>query len=118
MADNRTGKTALDTFEKMGHPEIGLILQDHGVQSAKMIRPQEKIYTSARVETNSNVKHEEVLYQQEHKRQTTKNVQGIAKYVNKMHVEVLTMPSTRQLVLLFSLQQLPLQPSSLSLANM
>ncbi|KAL9340350.1 hypothetical protein Peur_066569 [Populus x canadensis] len=118
MADNRTGKTALDTFEKMGHPEIGLILQEHGVQSAKMIRPQEKIYTSARVETNSNVKHEEVLYQQEHKRQTTKNVQGIAKYVNKMHVEVLTMPSTRQLVLLFSLQQLPLQPSSLSLANM
>jgi hypothetical protein len=57
------------------------------VQSAKMIRPQEKIYTSARVETNSNVKHQEVLYQQEHKRQTTKNVQGIAKYVNKMHVE-------------------------------
>jgi hypothetical protein len=30
MVDNRTGETALDTFEKMGHPEIGLILQEHG----------------------------------------------------------------------------------------
>ncbi|CAK7354688.1 unnamed protein product [Dovyalis caffra] len=85
-AVNRTGETAVDTAEKMGHPEIGVILQEHGVQSAKMIKPQENNPARELKQTVSDIKHE-VHYQLEHSLQTTKHVQGIAKYVNKMHVE-------------------------------
>ncbi|KAF2566439.1 hypothetical protein F2Q68_00024744 [Brassica cretica] len=38
-AVNRTGETALDTAEKVGNPEVALILQKHGVPSAKTIKP-------------------------------------------------------------------------------
>ncbi|KAH8507685.1 hypothetical protein Peur_049716 [Populus x canadensis] len=86
MAVNRTGETALDTAEKTGHPEIRVILREHGCQSAKIIKPQEKNPARELKQTVSDIKHE-VHYQLEHARQTTKHVQGIAKYVNKMHAE-------------------------------
>ncbi|KAL9689752.1 hypothetical protein QQ045_010141 [Rhodiola kirilowii] len=37
---NRCGETAIDTAEKTKHPEVGVILASHGVQSAKMLKPQ------------------------------------------------------------------------------
>ncbi|KAG6775341.1 hypothetical protein NC652_013188 [Populus alba x Populus x berolinensis] len=86
MAVNRTGETALDTAEKTGHPEIRVILQEHGCQSAKIIKLQEKNPGRELKQTVSDIKHE-VHYQLEHTRQTTKHVQGIAKYVNKMQAE-------------------------------
>lgn len=83
---NRTGETALDTAEKMGHPEVVTILQHHGVQSAKTIKPQTTNPARELKQTVSDIKHE-VHYQLEHTRQTRKRVQGIAKRVNKMHLE-------------------------------
>lgn len=83
---NRTGETALDTAEKTGHPEIGVILQERGVQNAKMIKPQATNPARELKQTVSDIKHE-VHYQLEHTRQTRKRVQGIAKRLNKMHAE-------------------------------
>ena len=80
------GETALDTAGKTGHPEIRVILQEHGCQSAKIIKPQEKNPGRELKQTVSDIKHE-VHYHLEHTCQTTEHVQGIAKYVNKMHAE-------------------------------
>ncbi|KAH8502715.1 hypothetical protein H0E87_014136 [Populus deltoides] len=85
-AVNRTTETALDTAEKTGHPEIAVILQEHGVQSAKTIQPPEINPARELKQTVSDVKHE-VHHQLEHTRQTRKRVKGIAKRLNKMHVE-------------------------------
>ncbi|KAJ6917059.1 ankyrin repeat-containing protein [Populus alba x Populus x berolinensis] len=85
-AVNRTTETALDTAEKTGHPEIAVILQEHGVQSAKTIQPPEINPVRELKQTVSDVKHE-VHHQLEHTRQTRKRVKGIAKRLNKMHVE-------------------------------
>ncbi|KAI5582544.1 hypothetical protein POPTR_007G099600v4 [Populus trichocarpa] len=85
-AVNRTTETALDTAEKTGHPEIAVILQEHGVQSAKTIQPLEINPARELKQTVSDVKHE-VHHQLEHTRQTRKRVKGIAKRLNKMHVE-------------------------------
>ncbi|KAK8628933.1 hypothetical protein V6N13_077795 [Hibiscus sabdariffa] len=38
-AVNRSNETALDTAEKTGQPEIAAMLQQHGVQSARLIKP-------------------------------------------------------------------------------
>ncbi|XP_054815658.1 ankyrin repeat-containing protein At5g02620 [Prosopis cineraria] len=86
-AVNRSGETAIDTAEKTGNPEIKGILEEHGVQSAKNIKPQSATNTARELkQTVSDIKHE-VHYQLEHTRQTRKRVQGIAKRLNKMHAE-------------------------------
>ncbi|KAH9624380.1 hypothetical protein KSS87_011891 [Heliosperma pusillum] len=85
-AVNRAGETALDTAEKMNHPNIATILREHGVQSAKVIKPQVTSTNRELKQTVSDIKHE-VHYQLEHTRQTRKRVQGIAKRLNKMHAE-------------------------------
>ncbi|GMH12323.1 hypothetical protein Nepgr_014164 [Nepenthes gracilis] len=85
-AINRAKETALDTAEKTHHPDIAAILQEHGVQSAKVIKPQATGEARELKQTVSDIKHE-VHYQLEHTRQTRKRVQGIAKRLNKMHVE-------------------------------
>ncbi|XP_047937978.1 ankyrin repeat-containing protein At5g02620-like [Salvia hispanica] len=76
---NRSNETALDAAEKK---EITSLLQGHGVLSARAINPQ----ASELKKTVSDIKHE-VHNQLEHTRQTRKRVQGIAKRLNKMHVE-------------------------------
>ncbi|XP_028757073.1 ankyrin repeat-containing protein At5g02620 isoform X2 [Neltuma alba] len=86
-AVNRSGETAIDTAEKTGNFEIKAILDEHGVQSAKNIKPQSATNTARELkQTVSDIKHE-VHYQLEHTRQTRKRVQGIAKRLNKMHAE-------------------------------
>lgn len=85
-AVNRTGETAIDTAEKTGNPEVAAILQQHGVQSAKAIKPPVTNPARELKQTVSDIKHE-VHYQLEHTRQTRKRVQGIAKRLNKMHYE-------------------------------
>lgn len=84
-AVNRSNETAFDTAQKMGHPHIGIILQEHGVPSARVLKPPT---TPARElkQTVSDIKHE-VHHQLEHTRQTRRRVQGIAKHLNKMHAE-------------------------------
>ncbi|XP_072961829.1 ankyrin repeat-containing protein At5g02620-like [Typha angustifolia] len=83
-AINRSGETALDTAEKMGNSDVAAILIEHGVQSARNIKP----VNAARElkQTVSDIKHE-VHSQLEHTRQTRKRVQGIAKRINKLHTE-------------------------------
>ncbi|KAK4483148.1 hypothetical protein RD792_010328 [Penstemon davidsonii] len=83
---NRSNETALDTSEKMGQSEITAILQEYGVPSAKSIKPQSTTPARELKKTVSDIKHE-VHHQLEHTRQTRKRVQGIAKRINKMHVE-------------------------------
>lgn len=86
-AVNRSNETAIDTAEKTGNAEIKTILEEHGVQSAKNIKPQSAQNTARELkQTVSDIKHE-VHYQLEHTRQTRKRVQGIAKRLNKMHAE-------------------------------
>ncbi|XP_020223082.1 ankyrin repeat-containing protein At5g02620 [Cajanus cajan] len=88
-AVNRCGETALDTAEKTGNHDLKVILLEHGVQNARTIKPQKgTTATTARElkQTVSDIKHE-VHHQLEHTRQTRKRVQGIAKRINKMHVE-------------------------------
>ncbi|CAK8536158.1 unnamed protein product [Lathyrus sativus] len=86
-AVNRSGETAVDTAEKIGNQEVRAILSDHGVQSAKTIKPQGTTTTASELkQTVSDIKNE-VHYQLEHTRQTRKRVQGIAKRINKMHSE-------------------------------
>ncbi|KAF9678922.1 hypothetical protein SADUNF_Sadunf07G0086800 [Salix dunnii] len=84
-AVKRTTETALDSAEKT-HPEIAVILQDHGVQNAKTIQPLEINPARELKQTVSDVKHE-VHHQLEHTRQTRKRVKGIASRLNKMHAE-------------------------------
>lgn len=84
---NRSGETAIDTAEKTGQSDTRAILQEHGVPSAKTIGPQAPTSTARELkQTVSDIKHE-VHYQLEHTRLTRKRVQGIAKRINKMHVE-------------------------------
>ncbi|CAK9169561.1 unnamed protein product [Ilex paraguariensis] len=85
-AVNRSNETALDTAEKMGHTEIAGILQEHGVVSARALKPQATNPARELKQTVSDIKHE-VHNQLEHTRQTRKRVQGIAKRLNKMHSE-------------------------------
>ncbi|CAO2840009.1 unnamed protein product [Amaranthus hypochondriacus] len=86
-AVNRAGETAFDTAEKMGHQKILETLREHGVQSAKVIKPQATSNNARELkQTVSDIKHE-VHYQLKHTRQTRKHVQGIAKRLNKMHTE-------------------------------
>ncbi|KAL0370034.1 UNVERIFIED_CONTAM: Ankyrin repeat-containing protein [Sesamum angustifolium] len=83
---NRSNETAFDTAEKMGHSDIIAILQEHGVLSARAIKPQSTNPARELKQTVSDIKHE-VHNQLEHTRQTRKHVQGIAKRLNKMHTE-------------------------------
>ncbi|XP_057782765.1 ankyrin repeat-containing protein At5g02620-like [Salvia miltiorrhiza] len=85
---NRSSETALDAAEKQAHLEIASVLQAHGVVSARAINPQAggNPSTSELKKTVSDIKHE-VHNQLEHTRQTRRRVQGIAKRLNKMHVE-------------------------------
>lgn len=84
---NRAGETALDTAEKMSHPQILETLREHGVQSAKVIKPQATSNNARELkQTVSDIKHE-VHHQLEHTRQTRRRVHGIAKRLNKMHTE-------------------------------
>ncbi|XP_045806520.1 ankyrin repeat-containing protein At5g02620-like isoform X2 [Trifolium pratense] len=85
-AVNRSGETAVDTAEKIGNQDIKAILLEHGVQSAKSIKPQAATTARELKQTVSDIKHE-VHYQLEHTRQTRKRVQGIAKRINKMNTE-------------------------------
>lgn len=84
-AVNRLNETALDTAEKTGNGEVTAILVEHGVQSAKVIKPQVNPARELK-QTVSDIKHE-VHHQLEHTRQTRRRVQGIAKRLNKMHDE-------------------------------
>ncbi|TYJ26239.1 hypothetical protein E1A91_A07G106100v1 [Gossypium mustelinum] len=85
-AVNRCGETAFDIAEKTGHLEIASMLQQHGVQSARAIKPAATNPARELKQTVSDIKHE-VHYQLEHTLQTRKQVQGIAKRINKMHSE-------------------------------
>ncbi|XP_022755714.1 ankyrin repeat-containing protein At5g02620-like [Durio zibethinus] len=85
-AVNRSGETAFDTAEKTGHPAIATMLQQHGVQSARTMKPATPNPARELKQTVSDIKHE-VHYQLEHTRLTRKRVQGIAKRLNKMHAE-------------------------------
>jgi hypothetical protein len=87
-AVNRSGETAVDTAEKIGNQDVKALLLEHGVQSAKSIKPPQGSTSTARElkQTVSDIKHE-VHYQLEHTRQTRKRVQGIAKRINKMNTE-------------------------------
>nr|XP_043622186.1 ankyrin repeat-containing protein At5g02620 [Erigeron canadensis] len=82
---NRSNETAFDTAQKMGHPHIAGILQEHGIPSARVLKPST---TPARElkQTVSDIKHE-VHHQLEHTLQTRRRVHGIAKHLNKMHAE-------------------------------
>ncbi|KAL2486577.1 Ankyrin repeat family protein [Abeliophyllum distichum] len=83
---NRSYETAFDTAEKMGHAEIAAILQEHGVPSAKAIKPQATNPARELNRTVSDIKHK-VHHQLEHTLQTRKRVQGIAKRLNRMNLE-------------------------------
>ncbi|XXG58552.1 hypothetical protein AAC387_Pa04g0840 [Persea americana] len=83
---NRVGETALDTAEKSNNTDIAAILCEYGVQGAKSMTIKPQNPARELKQTVSDIKHE-VHYQLEHSRQTRKHVQGIAKQLNKMHVE-------------------------------
>lgn len=86
-AINRSGETAFDTAEKTGHSEIASILQEHGVLSSKSMKIPARTNTAKELkQTVSDIKHE-VHHQIEHTRQTRKQVKGIGKQLNKMHLE-------------------------------
>lgn len=81
---NKSGETALDTAAKMGNSDVSGILVERGVQSAKAIQPANPARELK--QTVSDIKHE-VHTQLEHTRLTRKRVQGIAKKINKLHIE-------------------------------
>ncbi|KAL0709953.1 hypothetical protein Bca4012_016931 [Brassica carinata] len=86
-AINRAGETPLDTAEKTGHPKLAAVLKTRGVPSAKSINNTTRPNPARELkQTVSDIKHE-VHDQLEHARETRKRVQGIAKRINKMHVE-------------------------------
>lgn len=85
-AVNRSGETALDTAEKMGHADTEAMLREHGVQSARAMKPPGTNPARELKQTVSDIKHE-VHYQLEHTKQTRRRIQGIAKRLNKMHAE-------------------------------
>nr|XP_043634719.1 ankyrin repeat-containing protein At5g02620-like [Erigeron canadensis] len=86
---NKYGETALDTAEKFGHSEIALILHEHGVpkaRSMKNIPPPLTPKTRELKQTVSDIKHG-VHNQLKHVLKTEKNVKGMRKRINKMHLE-------------------------------
>ncbi|CAL9144600.1 unnamed protein product [Musa hybrid cultivar] len=85
-AINKSGETALDTAEKMGHMEVASVLLEHGVPSARTMKPPPANPARELKQTVSDIKHE-VHSQLEHTRQTRRRVQGIAKRLNKLHQE-------------------------------
>ncbi|MBA0722012.1 hypothetical protein Golax_009501 [Gossypium laxum] len=85
---NKSRETALDAAEKNKLSDIACILKEHGVQSAKSIKPHPANSARELKQTVSDIKNG-VHYQLEHTRKTGKRVQGIAKRLNKMHVESL-----------------------------
>ncbi|TYI87475.1 hypothetical protein E1A91_D04G137700v1 [Gossypium mustelinum] len=85
---NKSRETALDAAEKNKLSDIACILKEHGVQSAKSIKPHPANSARELKQTVSDIKNG-VHYQLEHTRRTGKRVQGIAKRLNKMHVESL-----------------------------
>ncbi|PPS15030.1 hypothetical protein GOBAR_AA05549 [Gossypium barbadense] len=82
------GKRLLTAAEKNKLSDIACILKEHGVQSAKSIKPHPANSARELKQTVSDIKNG-VHYQLEHTRKTGKRVQGIAKRLNKMHVESL-----------------------------
>ncbi|KAM7264643.1 hypothetical protein ACFE04_002326 [Oxalis oulophora] len=85
-AINKSGETALDTSEKSGHTAVAAMLQEYGVPNAKSIKPSKPNPARELKQTVSDIKHE-VHDQLEHTKLTRKRVHGIAKRLNKMHVE-------------------------------
>ncbi|XP_024011898.1 ankyrin repeat-containing protein At5g02620 isoform X1 [Eutrema salsugineum] len=88
---NKSGETALDIAEKTGLHEIVALLQKIGMQNARSIKPAATTETSGGSsrklkETVSEIGHE-VHTQLEHTGRTRREIQGIAKRVNKMHTE-------------------------------
>ncbi|XP_050211574.1 ankyrin repeat-containing protein At5g02620-like [Mercurialis annua] len=86
IAINRSGETAFDTAQKSGHSAVISILEEHGVQSAKSMKPSTTSRARELKQTVSDIKHE-VYDQLKTTRKTGKHVQGIAKRLNKMHTE-------------------------------
>ncbi|KAK8534755.1 hypothetical protein V6N12_057399 [Hibiscus sabdariffa] len=82
----QSGETALDAAETNKLSVIACILKEHGVQSAKSIKPHPENSTRELKQTVSDIKNG-VHNQLEHTCKTRKRVQGIAKRLNKMHVE-------------------------------
>ncbi|CAH2074436.1 unnamed protein product [Thlaspi arvense] len=87
---NKSGETALDIAEKTGLHEIVPLLQKIGMQNARSIKPAARVETSGSSrklkETVSEIGHE-VHTQLEQTGKTRREIQGIAKRVNKMHTE-------------------------------
>ncbi|KAH9701052.1 ANK REP REGION domain-containing protein [Citrus sinensis] len=71
--------------QKTGHSNLAALLREHGVESAKNMKPQNNPARELK-QTVSDIKHE-VHYQLEHTRQTRRRVHGIAKRLHKMHAE-------------------------------
>ncbi|XP_019084575.1 PREDICTED: ankyrin repeat-containing protein At5g02620-like isoform X2 [Camelina sativa] len=90
VAVNKSGETALDIAEKTGMHEIVPLLQKIGMQNARSIKPASKVEPSGSSkklkETVSEIGHE-VHTQLEQTGRTRREIQGIAKRVNKMHTE-------------------------------
>ncbi|GKV05749.1 hypothetical protein SLEP1_g17721 [Rubroshorea leprosula] len=86
QAVNKFEETALDTAEKTGHKEIATILRKHGIQCAKLIKPQPRNTDRELQQTVRDIKYD-VHNQFQHSRQTTKRVQDMAKRLNKRHRE-------------------------------
>lgn len=90
VAVNKSGETALDIAEKTGLHEIVSLLQKIGMQNARSIKPVAKVEPSGSSrklkETVSEIGHE-VHTQLEQTGRTRREIQGIAKRVNKMHTE-------------------------------
>lgn len=83
---NRSNESALDTAEKLGQPELVTVLQEHGVQSARSIKPQTTNPARELKKTVSDIKHG-VHYQLETTALTRRRIQEIAKRVYKMHAQ-------------------------------
>ncbi|XP_062117100.1 ankyrin repeat-containing protein At5g02620-like [Humulus lupulus] len=83
---NKHGETVLDTADRNGQPEIAAVLRERGIQSAKFIRPPSSKRSRELKQTVSVIKHK-VHNQLEHARQTRKQVRGMVKRLNKMHLE-------------------------------
>ncbi|XVE76297.1 hypothetical protein DITRI_Ditri12bG0160800 [Diplodiscus trichospermus] len=83
---NKSGETALDTAKRNKLSDIAGILKEHGVRSAKFLKPQPTNSARELKQTVSDIKNG-VHHQLEHTFQTRKRVQGIAKRLNKLHTE-------------------------------
>ncbi|CAN8237472.1 unnamed protein product [Cochlearia groenlandica] len=90
VAVNKSGETALDIAEKTGLHEIVQLLHKMGMQNARSIQGAARVEPSGSSkklkETVSEIGHE-VHTQLEQTGKTRREIQGIAKRVNKMHTE-------------------------------